>query len=102
MQSLHNEREIQMRKFISVNTSYNADGGLNINIDEVEPGDLMVAACGGYIESSDLDDLYTPASLMVQKLTGECDIDLVDNVVAAFRKILTPRSTVSINGEFFA
>lgn len=92
-----------MRKYISVNTSYNEEGGLNINVDVLDnPMELMFVPCGGYIESSDMDDLYTPASLMVQQLTGECDEELVDNVAAAFRKILTPRPTVSINGEFFA
>lgn len=92
-----------MRKYISVNTSYNDEGGLNINVDELDdPSDLMFVASGGYIESSDLDDLYTPASLMVQRLTGECDEELVDNLANAFRKILTPRPTVSINGEHFA
>lgn len=92
-----------MRKYISVNTSTNEDGGLNINVDVLDnPMELMFVPCGGYIESSDMDDLYTPASLMVQKLTGDCDEELVDNLAAAFRKILTPRPTVSINGEFFA
>ena len=103
MQSSHNEREIQMRQYISVNTSYNDEGALNINVDVLEsPMDLMFVPCGGYLESSDLDDLYTPAALMVQKLTGDCDEELVNNLAAAFRKILTPRPTVSINGEFFA
>lgn len=95
-----------MRKYISVNTSTNPNGGLNINVNVLEdPIELMFVSCGGYIESSDLDDLYTPASLMVQKLTGEFnepDEELVENLAAAFRKILTPRPTVSINGEFFA
>lgn len=92
-----------MRKYISVNTSYNDQGGLNINVDVLDnPMDLAFVSCGGYIESSDLNDLFTPASLMVQKLTGDCDEELVDNLAAAFRKILTPRPTVSINGEFFA
>lgn len=92
-----------MRKYISVNTSYNDQGGLNINVDVLDnPMDLAFVSCGGYIESGDLDDLFTPASLMVQKLTGDCDEELVDNLAAAFRKILTPRPTVSINGEFFA
>lgn len=92
-----------MRKYISVNTSTNEDGGLNINVDVLDnPMELMFVPCGGYIEPSDMDDLYTPASLMVQKLTGDCDEELVDNLAAAFRKILTPRPTVSINGEFFA
>lgn len=104
MQSSHNEREIQMRKYISVNTSTNDEGGLNINVDVIDDM-TMVWSWGsavGYIESSDLDDLYTPASVVVQQLTGECDEDLVDNLAGAFRKILTPRPTVSINGEHFA
>lgn len=92
-----------MRKYISVNTTANEEGGLNINVDVLEgPMDLMFVSCGGYIESSDLDDLDTPASLMVQKLTGECDEDLIENLADAFAKILTPRPTVSINGEHFA
>ena len=92
-----------MRKYISVTTSTNNEGGLNINVDVVEnPMDLAFARCGGYIESSDLDDLRTPAAIMVQQLTGEFDEELVGNVEAAFRKILTPRPTVTINGEYFA
>ena len=92
-----------MRKYISVNTSYNEEGGMNINVDVLEnPMDLMYARCGGYIESGDLDDLYTPASIMVQQLTGEQDEELIENVAEAFRKILTPRPTITINGEFFA
>ena len=103
MQSSHNEREIQMRKYISVNTSYNDEGGLNINVDVLDnPMGLMFVPCGGYIESSDLDDLYTPASLMVRQLTGEQDEELIDNLAGAFAKILTPKPTVSINGEHFA
>lgn len=103
MQSSHNERETKMRKYISVNTSTNDEGGLNINVDVVDdPMDLMFVPCGGYIESSDLDDLYTPASLMVQQLTGERDEGLIENLADAFAKILTPRPTVSINGEHFA
>lgn len=103
MQSSHNEREIQMRKYIAVNTSTNEEGGLNINVDVVdEPMDMLFVRCGGYIESSDLDDLYTPASIMVQQLTGECDEVLVHTLAAAFAKILTPRPTVSINGVHFA
>lgn len=103
MQSSHNEREIQMRKYISVNTSVTNEGGLNINVDVLDnPMDLVFVQCGGYIESSDLDDLYTPASLMVQKLTGEQDEELIENLADAFAKILTPRPTVSINGELFA
>lgn len=93
-----------MRKYISVNTSTNDEGGLNINVDVIDDM-TMVWSWGsavGYIESSDLDDLYTPASVVVQQLTGECDEDLVDNLAGAFRKILTPRPTVSINGEHFA
>ena len=92
-----------MRKYISVTTSITEEGGLNINVDVVEnPMDLAFARCGGYIETSDLDDLRTPASIMVQQLTGELDEELVETVEAAFRKILTPRPTVTINGEFFA
>jgi hypothetical protein len=93
-----------MRKYISVNTSTNDEGGLNINVDVIDDmmGGVSRGSAVGYIESSDLDDLYTPASVMVQQLTGECDEDLVDNLAAAFRKILTPRPTVSINGEHFA
>lgn len=92
-----------MRKYISVNTSNNQEGGLNINVDVLDgPMDLMFVPIGGYIETSDLDDPYTPAALMVQKLTGACDEELVNNLAAAFRKILTPRPTVSINGEHFA
>ena len=103
MQSSHNEREIEMRKYISVNTSTNDEGGLNINVDVLDgPGDLMYAQCGGYVESSDLDDLYTPATLMVQKLTGMEDAELIEKLADAFATILTPRSTVSINGEHFA
>ena len=103
MQSSHNERDIQMRKYISVNTSSTDEGGLNINVDVLDdPMDLMFVRCGGYIETSDLDDLYTPASIMVQQMTGECDELLVHTLAAAFAKILTPRPTVSINGEHFA
>lgn len=93
-----------MRKYISVTTTTTSeDGGLNINVDVIDnPEDLMFVRSGGYIETSDLDDLYTPASIMVHQLTGECDDELVDNVALAFRKILTPRPTVSINGDFFA
>lgn len=94
-----------MRKYISVNTSTNDEGGLNINVDVLDnPMELMFVPCGGYIESSDMDDLYTPASLMVQKLTGDCDDELVEKLEDAFRQILTPppRPTVSINGEHFA
>lgn len=92
-----------MKKFVAFTTSYNTESALNINIEVLEdPADLAFVQCGGYIESSDIADLYTPAALMVQKLTGSCDEELVDNVVAAFRKILTPRPTVSINGEYFA
>lgn len=95
-----------MRKYISVQTTMTEEGGLNINVNVLEnPMDLLHVSCGGYIETSDLNDLYTPASLMVQKLTGEYDEpdeELVENLAAAFRKILTPRPTVSINGEFFA
>lgn len=92
-----------MKKFVAFNTSYNAEGGLNINVDVLDgPGELMFAACGGYIESSDLDDLYTPAELMVRQLTGEVDEETVEKVVDAFRKILTPKPTVSINGVAFA
>lgn len=92
-----------MRKYISVNTSINQGGGLNINVDVIEnPMDLMFARCGGYIETSDLDDLRTPASIMVQQLTGELDEELVETVEEAFRKILTPRPTVTINGEYFS
>lgn len=91
-----------MRKYISVNTSYNEEGGMNINVDVLEnPMDLMYARCGGYIESGDLDDLRTPASIMVQQLTGELDEELVETVEAAFLKILTPKPTVTINGEYF-
>lgn len=93
---------IKMRKYISVETSTNQDGGLNINVNVLEnPEDLMFVSCGGYIESSDMDDLHTPAALMVQKLTGECDDELVDTLAGAFAKILTPRPTVTINGEYF-
>lgn len=92
-----------MRKFVAFNTSYNDEGGLNLNIDVVEdPIDIVFASAGGYIESSDLDDLYTPAEILVRQVTGEVDEELVETVVEAFRKILTPRPTVSINGEFFA
>lgn len=94
-----------MKKFISVNTSVNEDGGLNINVDVLEsPLELMYAQCGGYLESSDLDDLYTPARLMVQRLTGGQDEELIDKLVDAFEHILniTPKATVSINGERFA
>lgn len=87
-----------MKKYVAFNTSYNDDGALNLNIDVIEdPRDLAFAVCGGYIESSDLDDLYTPAEIMVAQLTGEADEELVETVVAAFRKILTPKPTVSIN-----
>lgn len=104
MQSSHNERETKMRKYISVNSSTNDEGGLNINVDVIDDmtGGAPWGAAIGYIESSDLDDLFTPAQIMVYQLTGENDIELIDNVAAAFRKILTPRPTVSINGEHFA
>lgn len=92
-----------MRKYISVNTSTNEEGGLNINVNVLENADdLMFAMCGGYIESSDLEDLHVPASVMVERLTGERNQGLVDALAEAFAKILTPRPTVSINGEFFA
>lgn len=91
-----------MRKYISVDTSTNEEGGLNINVNVLENADdLMFVMCGGYIESSDLDDLRTPAAVMVQRLTGECDDELVDTLAGAFAKILTPRPTVTINGEYF-
>jgi hypothetical protein len=95
-----------MRKYISVQTTTTEEGGLNINVNVLDdPIELMFVSCGGYIETSDLDDLYTPASLMVQKLTGEYnepDEELIENLAEAFRKILTPRPTITINGEFFA
>ena len=92
-----------MRKYISVQTTTTEEGGLNINVNVLDnPMDLAFTRCGGYIESSDLDDLRTPAAIMVQQLTGELDEELVKNVEAAFRKILTPRPTVTINGEYFA
>lgn len=98
-----------MRKYISVGTSTNNEGGVNIDIQVLDTPMSMVGMMGmmgsravGYIEASDMDDLYTPASLMVQAVTGDCDEELVENVAAAFRKILTPRATVSINGEHFA
>lgn len=92
-----------MRKYITLNTSYNDEGGLNINVDVLDnPMGLMLVPCGGYLESSDLDDLYTPAALMVQQLTGEQDEELISNLADAFAKILTPKPTVSINGERFA
>jgi hypothetical protein len=87
-----------MKKFVAFSTSYNDEDGLNINIDVIDnPQDLKYARCGGYIESSDLDDLYTPAQIMVGQLTGDTDEELVETVVAAFRKILMPKPTVSIN-----
>lgn len=93
-----------MRKYISVNTSTNDEGGLNINVDVIDDmmGGVSWGSAVGYIESSDLDDLDTPARLMIQQLTGEQDEELIENLADAFAKILTPRPTVSINGERFA
>lgn len=105
MQSSHNERETEMKKFITFGITENETSGVDVNINVLEdPSELMYAAAGGYIESSDLDDLHTPATLMVTRLVGFPDEGLVEKVVSAFKTILTPEPVdrVLINGEVFA
>jgi hypothetical protein len=96
---------MEMRKYISVNASENETGGIDINVDVLDSmSELQYVMCGGYIESSDLEDLTTPATLMVMRLTGSDDELLIEQLADAFAVILTPEpvNTVSINGERFA
>jgi len=84
-----------MRKYISVSV---VDRNVNIRVLDGADG-LYGVMAGGYIESSDLSDLETPARIMSQQLTGQVDEDLVEKLVEAFEQILTPPYTVSIRGQ---
>ena len=93
-----------MKKYIGVSVSINETGAPNINVEVLDgPLDLMNVSCGGYIEDGDLDDLATPAEMMVLRLLGYYDDELTETLAAAFHDILTPKpvASVSINGVPF-
>lgn len=90
-----------MRKFINVRVSYDEYYNQSINVDVLRGPEQLSQAVGacGWLDGEDLNDLDTPARLMVRNLLGCEDEVAIEKLTEAFEEILTKRD-VAVNVNY--